>query len=61
VLENPLIIGAASLEMPDWKGKVSLSKWLFAALASDPHDAACRRTNIFPFSMPHWIKIDLRK
>ena len=36
-----------------------LPEWLCEALASDPHDAACRRPKIFPFSMPHWIKIDL--
>ena len=53
------MIGGASLEMPDSKGKVVLPEWLREALASDPHDAACRRPKIFPFSMPHWIKIDL--
>ena len=53
------MIGGASLEMPDSKGKVVLPEWLREALASDPHDAACRRPKIFPFSMPHWIEIDL--
>ena len=36
-----------------------LPEWLREALASDPHDAACRRPKIFPFSMPHRVKIDL--
>src|SRR6267378_3968435 len=53
------MIGGTSLEMPDSRGKVVLPEWLCEALASDPHDAACRRPKIFPFSMPHWIKIDL--
>ncbi len=59
MLENPIMISGASLEMPDGKGKVVLPEWLRETLASDPHDAACRRPKIFPFSMPHWIKIDL--
>ena len=59
MLENPIMISGASFEMPDGKGKVVLPEWLRAALASDPHDAACRRPKIFPFSMPHRIKIDL--
>jgi len=59
VLEDPITIGGASLEMPDSRGKVVLPEWLRKTLASDPHDAACRRPKIFPFSMPHWIKIDL--
>jgi len=59
VLKNPITIGSAPLEMPDSKGKVALSKWFREALASDSHDAACRRPKIFPLAMPHWIKIDL--
>ena len=59
MLEDPIMIGSASLEMPDSKGKVMLPEWLREALASDPHDAACRRPKIFPFSMPHRVKIDL--
>jgi len=59
VLEDPIMIRGASLEMPDGKGKFVLPEWLREALTSDPHDAACRRPKIFPFSMPHWIKIDL--
>ena len=59
MLEDPIMIGGASIEMPDSRGKVVLPEWLREALASDPHDAACRRPKIFPFSMPHWIKIDL--
>ena len=59
MLEDPIMIGGASLEMPDNKGKVVLPEWLREALASDPHDAACRRLKIFPFSMPHRVKIDL--
>ena len=59
MLEDPIAIGGASFEMPDSKGKGFLSKWLCAALASDPHDAACRSPKIFPFSRLHWIKIDL--
>ena len=59
MLEDPIMIGGTPLEMPDSRGKVVLTEWLREALASDPHDAACRRPKIFPFSMPHWIKIDL--
>ena len=59
MLEDPIMIGGAALEMPDSKGKVVLLEWLREALASDPHDAACRRPKIFPFSRPHWIKINL--
>ena len=59
MLEDPITIGGASFEMPDCRGKVALPKWLGEALASDPHDAACRRPNILPFSMPHWIEVDL--
>src|SRR5437773_3907455 len=59
MLEDPIMIGGESLEMPDIKRKVVLPEWLREALASDPHDTACRRPKIFPFSMPHWIKIDL--
>lgn len=59
MLEDPIMISGASLEMPDSQGKVVLPERLREALASDPHDAACRRPKIFPFSMPHWIKIDL--
>ena len=59
MLEDPIMIRGASLEMPDGKGKFVLPEWLREALTSDPHDAACRRPKIFPFAMPHWIKIDL--
>ena len=59
MLENPIMIGGAPFEMPDSRGKVALSEWLRKAFASDPHDTACRRAKIFPFSAPHWIKIDL--
>jgi len=59
VLKNPIMIGSASLEMPDSRGKVVLPEWLCAALASNPHDPACRCPKILPFSMPHWIKIHL--
>ena len=59
MLEDPIAIGGASLEMSDSRGKVTLPEWLREALASDPHDAACRRPKILPFSMPHWIKVDL--
>jgi hypothetical protein len=53
------MIGGTSLEMPDSEGKIVLPERLRQAPASDPHDAACRRPKIFPFSMPHWVKIDL--
>ena len=53
------MIGDAPLEMPDSRREVVLPEWLREALASDPHDAACRRPKILPFSMPHRIKIDL--
>ena len=59
MLEDPIMIGSASLEMPDSKGKVVLPKWLREALTPNTHDTACRRQKVFPFSMPHWIKIDL--
>ena len=59
MLEDPIMIGSASLEMPDSKGKVMLPEWLREALASDPHDAASRCPKIFPFSMRHRVKIDL--
>ena len=59
MLEDPIMIRDTALEMPDGKGKVVLPEWLREALTSDPHDAACRRPKKFPFSMPHWIKIDL--
>lgn len=36
-----------------------LPEWLRAALTPNTHDAACRRPKIFPFSMPHRVKIDL--
>ena len=58
-MEDPIMIRDTALEMPDGKGKVVLPEWLREALTSDPHDAACRRPKIFPFSTPHWIKIDL--
>jgi len=59
VLEYPIMIGGASLEMPDGSGEVMLPEWLRDTFASNPHDAACRRPKIFPLSMPHRIKIDL--
>ena len=59
MLEDPITIGGASLEMPDSRGKIMLPEWLRAALTPNTHDAAGRRPKIFPFSMPHWIKIDL--
>ena len=59
MLEDPIMIGGASLEMPDSSGEIVLPEWLCAALTPNTHDAACRRPKIFPFSMPHWIKIHL--
>ncbi len=59
MLEDPIMIGGASLEMPDGRGKVMLPEWLREALVSDPHDAACRSPKIFPVSMCHWIEVDL--
>ena len=59
MLEDPIMIRGAPLEMPDSKGKVVLPEWLREALTSDPHDAAGRRPKKFPLSMPHWVKIDL--
>lgn len=53
------MIGGASFEMPDSSGEIVLPEWLRAALTPNTHDAACRRPKIFPFSMPHWIKIHL--
>src|SRR5512138_2710060 len=45
--------------MSDGRGKIALPKWFREALASYSHDATCRCPKIFPFSMPHWIEIDL--
>ena len=59
MLEDPIMIGGASLEMPDGRGEIVLPEWLCAALAPNTHDAACRRPKIFPFSVPHRIKIHL--
>jgi len=53
------MIGGASFEMTDGRGEVMLPEWLCEALASDPHDAACRCPKIFPFSMAHRVKIVL--
>jgi hypothetical protein len=58
-LEDPITIGGASFEMANGRRKFALPEWLREALASDPHDATCRCPKIFPFSMPHWIEIDL--
>lgn len=53
------MIGGTSLEMSDSGGEIVLPEWLRTTLTSDPHDAACRRPEIFPLSMPHRVKIDL--
>ena len=53
------MIGGASLEMPDRWGEIALPEWFRAAFTPNTHNAACRRPKIFPFSMPHRVKIDL--
>ncbi len=57
MLEGPIMIGGASLEMPDVRREIPLSERSRTALTPNSHDAASRRPKIFPFAMPHWVEI----